>query len=73
MPSVEREARHSDWLGSARRHPVITSVLLGCTIGGALAGFVYLDADWSAFRRIAAGAVGGAGAALLVTATKMLG
>ena len=70
---MERDAHDQRWLGTARRHPVITTVLLACTVAGALAGFFYLDPDWSVLRRIAAGGVGGAGVALLVTATRMLG
>jgi hypothetical protein len=50
---------------------VITAVMLGCTVIGAVLGYVLLTEDWSAARRIAGGAVGGAGVGLLITATKM--
>ena len=56
-----------------REHPVLASVIAACTVGGAVAGYLYLSGDWSAARRIAAGAVSGAGIGLIVTATKMLG
>ena len=60
-------------LGLLRRHPVLTSVFLACTVAGAVLGFALLSHDWSALRRIAAGGVAGAGAAFLVTATRMFG
>jgi hypothetical protein len=52
---------------------VITGVMVSCTLLGAALGVVYLTEDWSLARRIAAGAVGGAGVGLLCTATKMIG
>jgi hypothetical protein len=55
------------------RHPVISATLLGCTALGAALGYYLLTGEWSAARRIAAGAVAGAGTGLLLTATKMLG
>lgn len=42
-----------------------------CGVAGAIAGFTQLPDDWSAARRLLGGAVAGAGAALLVTATRM--
>ena len=55
----------------ARRHPVITSVMVGCTLIGAALGLALLTDEWSAARRLLAGAVAGAGTGLLITATKM--
>ena len=60
-------------LDSVRRHPVITATIVGCGVIGAVLGFYLLTGDWSAARRILAGAVAGAGTGLLITATKMLG
>jgi hypothetical protein len=60
-------------IGALRRHPVISGVILGGAVCGAVLGFLLLTDDWSALRRIAAGAVAGAGAGLVVTATKMFG
>lgn len=54
------------------RHPVLTGVLIGCTVVGAIAGLSLLTPEWSVARRIAAGAVGGAGVGLLITATRMI-
>jgi hypothetical protein len=67
------EARDAGLLARLRRHPVITTTLVACTLLGAVLGFYLLTGDWSAARRIAAGAIAGAGVGLLMTATKMLG
>ena len=58
---------------NARTHPVITTTLVVCIALGAVLGFSLLTEDWSAARRILAGAFAGAGTGLLITATKMLG
>lgn len=59
-------------LGSlVRRHPVISATLAVTTVVGAVLGAVYLTGEWTLARRIAAGAVAGAGTGLLLTATKM--
>ena len=55
-PVHDEEAPHrvpagSCWLGVVRRHPVITSVLVGCTLVGALLGPLLLTSDWSLLRR----------------------
>ena len=55
----------------ARRHPIIVGILVGCALAGAVLGFALLSGEWSAARRIAAGAVAGGGVGLLLTATKM--
>jgi hypothetical protein len=52
---------------------VVAGTLAACTLAGAVLGLVYLTGEWSAARRLAAGAVAGAGVGLLLTATKMLG
>jgi hypothetical protein len=56
-----------------RGHPVITATLLGCTIAGAVLGVYLLTDDWSIARRLAAGALAGAGTGVLMTGTKMIG
>ena len=56
-----------------RRHPLISAILIGCTLAGVLAGVWGLDPGWSLARRAGAGAVGGAGVGLLISATKMIG
>ena len=70
-PPGRRAARLAGLRKIARRHPVITSVMLGCTLIRAALGFVLLTGEWSAARRLLAGAVAGAGTGLLITATKM--
>jgi len=54
-----------------RAHPVIVSVFAVCTLGGALLAVQVLSGEWSLLHKLAGGAVGGAGVALLVTATNM--
>lgn len=56
-----------------RRHPIISATLIGCAVAGAALGGLYLPPEWSLLRRCTAGGFGGAGAALLITATKMIG
>ena len=53
-----------------RRHPIST-VLVTTTALGAVLGAWLLTGEWSLARRIAAGAVAGAGVGFLFTATKM--
>jgi putative effector of murein hydrolase len=53
------------------RHPVITAVFVVCTVLGAVLGLTLLPVEWSVARRLAGGAVAGAGAGLLITVTKM--
>jgi len=54
-----------------RHHPVISTILLATTALGAVLGAFLLTGEWSLARRIAAGAVAGAGTGFLLTATKM--
>jgi hypothetical protein len=68
-----REARPPGACAVLRRHPVITSTLIGFTLAGAVLGFYLLTDDWSAARRLAAGALAGAGIGLLMTGTKLIG
>jgi hypothetical protein len=56
-----------------RAHPWITAVMVGGVLIGAAAGYVYLTDEWSALRRLAAGAVGGFWVSFLLTATRMMG
>jgi hypothetical protein len=56
-----------------RAHPVVSTIFATCIVAGAIIGAVYLTPDWSLARRLAAGAVAGAGVALLTTASKMIG
>jgi hypothetical protein len=59
--------------GFAATHPWITALFAVCALAGAVAGALYLPEDWPLARRLAAGAVAGAGSALLVTATRLIG
>ena len=59
-------------LGSIfRRHPVIAATLVATTATGAVVGAWLLTGEWSLARRVAAGAVAGAGTGFLLVATKL--
>ena len=52
---------------------VMQTILPIAIVGGAILGGIFLSEDWSMARRIAAGAVAGAGVALLTTAPRIVG
>jgi len=59
--------------GALQAHPWITGIMFVCTVGGAIAGPVLMDADWPLIRQVAAGGFLGAWAGLTMTAIKMIG
>ena len=62
------------WLSAIARHPVISAILIVCTLAGAFVGYAFLvSAAGSPLEAIIGGAVAGAGVGLLITATKLLG
>jgi hypothetical protein len=61
------------WTRAARAHPVITAVMLGCAVAGALLGPLWLPESLPLWRRALGGAIGGAGVGLLLTAYRMIG
>lgn len=56
-----------------RAHPVISSVMLGCTLIGVGLGYELLSPEWALWRRLLGGGVGGAGVGLTITAARMIG
>jgi hypothetical protein len=56
-----------------RDHPIVTAVLVGCTVLGAILGGVFLSSDWHLARRLAGGAVAGTGIGLLITFNRLYG
>ena len=56
-----------------RAHPIITGVLLGCTLAGVGLGYGLLSAEWPLWRRLLGGGVGGAGVGIIITAARMIG
>jgi len=60
-------------LGFLLGHPIIFTVFAVCISVGVVMGVFLLTQDWSLARRIAAGAVGGAGVALIITAPRIIG
>jgi hypothetical protein len=75
LPKTRPDRNHSriHALGrNVRQHPVISTILIGSTLLGAVLGAFLLTGEWSLARRIAGGAVAGAGTGMLITMTKML-
>lgn len=60
-------------IATMRAHPIITAIMIGCALAGAISGFFLLPEEWLAARRLAAGTFAGAGVGLTITATKMIG
>ncbi len=56
-----------------RTYPIISATIAGCTVLGAVLGLYLLPEDWALARRIAGGALGGAGCGLIVTAPRIIG
>jgi hypothetical protein len=44
-----------------------------CVVAGGLLGFYFLPQDWTSLRRIFAGMLGGAGSALIIVTSRMVG
>ncbi len=60
-------------MGVLRSYPIITSVIVGCTLLGVVLGLIYLPEGWTIARKIAGGAPSGAGRGLIVTAPRIIG
>ncbi len=54
-----------------RAHPVITGIIVLCTLGGVSASFYLAPSDWSLWRTIIAGLCAGAFGGLCIVAPKM--
>jgi hypothetical protein len=73
MSEQKRADTPHGWKAAISAHPIIFGVFVTCiSIGMVLGAFVLTD-DWSLVRRIAAGAVGGAGVGVLITAPRIIG
>ena len=75
-PGREREpepARRRGFIGVVIAHPIISATILACTLVGIVVGLVLLPEDWTLARKIAGGALGGAGCGLIVTAPRIVG
>jgi len=75
MPDTSRESeagRGSLW-NLARGHPVVTTLIVSLAVLGAVLGGLYLSPEWPILRRVAAGALSGAGIGFFVVATRLIG
>ena len=70
MSRSEPQAGLSDLLGRQRGW---VAAWVGLVVAGSVLGVWLLPAEWMLLRRLAAGAVGGAGVALIVSATRLIG
>jgi hypothetical protein len=60
-------------MGVLRNYPIITSVIVGCALLGVVLGIIYLPEGWHLARKIAGGALSGAGCGLIITAPRIIG
>ena len=73
-PTPAGEPRASGGLlGVVRAYPIISATIVGCTLAGVVAGLLFLPESWELWRRLAGGALGGAGCGLIVTAPRIVG
>jgi hypothetical protein len=73
MNEEERATPSLGWKAAIAAHPIIFGVAITCISIGAVLGVFLLTDEWSLARRIAAGAVGGAGVSILITAPRIIG
>jgi hypothetical protein len=73
MDEEARASRSRGWQAAIAAHPVIFGVVISCISIGAVLGVLLLTDEWSLARRIAAGAVAGAGVGILITAPRIIG
>jgi hypothetical protein len=57
--------------GILAEHPWLVVVALILVVGGAIAGYLWLSPEWSVARRVAAGAVAGAGIMVCIGGPKL--
>jgi len=58
---------------SVKAHPVLTAVMVLCTVIGAAAWLVYGPAEDSVTRRLVGGAFAGAGIGFIIVCSRMIG
>jgi hypothetical protein len=73
MSEADRSGTARGWKAAIAEHPIIFRVVIACISIGAVLGVLILTDEWSLARRIAAGAVGGAGVGILITAPRIIG
>ena len=75
MPDTSREseAGRGSLRDLARGHPVVTTLIVSLAVLGAVLGGLYLSPEWPILRRVAAGALSGAGIGFFVVATRLIG
>ena len=66
------ESTAAGWLAALRRNRTFAALFVICIVAGAVAGVLYLPAEFSWIRRLLGGAISGGGVAFLITATKLM-
>lgn len=72
-PRMDEPSPRSGFIGTVLAYPIISSVIVVCTVVGVVVGLVFLPEEWELWRKLAGGAVGGAGCGLIVTAPRIVG
>lgn len=65
--------RRGGLLGVIASYPLISLTIFVCTLLGVGLGLVFLPEDWTLARKVAGGALSGAGCGLIVTAPRIVG
>ena len=73
MSEENRADTTHGWKAAISEHPIILGVVIACASIGMVLGVWVLTDEWSLARRIAAGAVGGTGVGILITAPRIIG
>lgn len=67
------EQNHGSIAATLRRHPVIVSVMVACTLLGVVLGLTLLGEGWTLTQRVLGGALGGVGAGLCIVTPRIIG
>ena len=60
-------------LATLAAHPLMTVIIVTCTVLGLVIAPLALPSEWSIMRRLSAGLVTGLGVGFLITATRLQG
>lgn len=62
---------HEEARGILATHPWLVLFSIVLVVGGGIAGYLWLSPEWTALRRVAAGAVAGAGIMVCIGGPKL--
>jgi len=61
------------WMATMKAHPIITAVMVTCTVLGVILSLKLAPSEWGLFRRIVAGVCAGAFSGICICAPRMVG